>query len=649
MKRLVLLIFVACSTRSTTDSDNALPAPAKPARAPALVASHGAAIELVAVSDDGRAAASQDAIGGTRLWPTLDGTREPFVIALARATKLAVARESNGFALAALDEGGGLEILRVAVNGSVIARSRIAPDPVIEAIAIGPRGVVALCADQTIAIYATTGERIARLPADAGERLVSLVARRDRVLVLLARDGVWRGRWLDGTSWGVTTPPLSGAGTSELDTSARRELMLSPNGRRLLIGLDGMSTEIDIETGRATGDNVGTFAVGYPDEYQLVFARDGEMVWRRLETELDDDKGRGLNVLGFEGGVPPVVGDGIVVGAKATSLVLSTRERTQQLGYGIPDVGEMHVSGDRVLVTGDARVAVLDARLKQRTELTLPVDTRTLGEVMPIDDRFVIATHTFRPGTWWAMSVNDLEKLETTQAMPHPLESAGIRYEPSTQLVTISDKAASYIARWSAKQRAFESWFTIAGGVADVHLLDPAHNDGLVAIALRRKADMTTDVLEIGRDQLVVGKSIEPQRRYVVAGTSIDVDARGTVYTYGGGFFAGYRHGTETVRIADGRTSKLAPHPHGTYIALLTEQTIRLYDATGTLRWRIAAPLAQRIAWLGDELLVDYLGGLGKIDVATGALIQRACGWSFGLSALSSNDTPPGDSICDAP
>ena len=70
-------------------------------------------------------------------------------------------------------------------------------------------------------------------------------------------------------------------------------------------------------------------------------------------------------------------------------------------------------------------------------------------------------------------------------------------------------------------------------------------------------------------------------------------------------------------------TTRLFVHPRGTYIAILEDQRLRVYDASGALRWQIAAPLAQRIAWLGDELVVDYVGGLGKIDVATGALIGR--------------------------
>ncbi len=637
MKRLVPLILVACSTRSAPDVDERLPAPAKAAREPAAVASHGAAIESLAVSDDGRAALSQDAIGGTRLWPTLDGTHEPFVVGLAMATQLALGRDGESFVIAALDQVGGIEIVRVGGDGNVITRSRIAPDPAIDAIAIAPQGIVALCADQTIAIYAPSGERIARLAGDAGERLVSLVARKDRVLVIIARHGVLRGRWLDGTSWGITTPTLRGDGDTPLAIDATTRMRLSPSGARLLVSFGGASRELDLTTGSPTDTKLGTNAAGYPD--------DGDVL------ELEEASA-----------AEPAIGDGIVVAAKGASLVLGTRTQVLQLGYQIRDVAEMHVDGDRIFVSGDGHVAVVDASLAQRVTLALPIDTRTVGEVMPIDDRFVIATHTFAPGSWWTMSVNDLEKRETTQAMPHPLDSAGIRYEPSTQLLTIRDKAASYLVRWDAAKRSFELWYTLAkeskravdasytlaGAPADVHLLDPAKNDGIVAIALRRLDGTKVEIGEYMREQLVVGRPIVPIRTFIVDGVGVDVDTLGTVYVVAGGKLVGYRHGAEVLRIADVITTRLFVHPRGTYIAILADQTMRLYDSSGALHWTIAAPLAQRIAWLGDELIVDYAGGLGKIDVATGALMKRACGWTFGLSALSTNDSTPGDSICDA-
>jgi hypothetical protein len=61
-----------------------------------MTGGHGASIDALAVSDDRTAALSQDAFGGTRLWPTLDGRREPVVVVLPDARELALSHERRG-------------------------------------------------------------------------------------------------------------------------------------------------------------------------------------------------------------------------------------------------------------------------------------------------------------------------------------------------------------------------------------------------------------------------------------------------------------------------------------------------------------------------------------------------------------------------
>jgi hypothetical protein len=63
--------------------------------------------------------------------------------------------------------------------------------------------------------------------------------------------------------------------------------------------------------------------------------------------------------------------------------------------------------------------------------------------------------------------------------------------------------------------------------------------------------------------------------------------------------------------------------------AELRAHRLSLYDGE-TLRWTIPAWGADDIAWRGDELLV--LGdGLATVEVTTGAITRRQCGWGFGL------------------
>jgi len=67
---------------------------------------HDAGLDLVAVTDDGTAVVTQDAVGGTRLWPTLDGSREPIVVHVPMARELGVMHDGTELAIAALDAVG---------------------------------------------------------------------------------------------------------------------------------------------------------------------------------------------------------------------------------------------------------------------------------------------------------------------------------------------------------------------------------------------------------------------------------------------------------------------------------------------------------------------------------------------------------------
>jgi hypothetical protein len=61
------------------------------AGSPPQTAAHGADIVALATTDDGLAGASADARDGIRLWPALDGTREPVVIRAPAPRALALA------------------------------------------------------------------------------------------------------------------------------------------------------------------------------------------------------------------------------------------------------------------------------------------------------------------------------------------------------------------------------------------------------------------------------------------------------------------------------------------------------------------------------------------------------------------------------
>ncbi|HEY5950335.1 MAG TPA: hypothetical protein VIV40_32800 [Kofleriaceae bacterium] len=634
MKRLVLLISVACSTRSVPDAGVALPSPAI-AVEPPLTAGHGAAIELVAITDDGSAAVTQDAIGGTRLWPTLDGTREPIVLRVPMATQLSIGRAGDSFVIASLDEGGGAEVVHVASSGRVIERTSIAPEPPIRSIVVASQGVIAARADQTLAILTPSGEAIARLEAPAASRISFVIARGAHTLVLFAHDNTTNGRWLDGTGWGGVTPDF------QLDPISFAAL--SPSGTRLLIDFETAPYVIDLETGKIVDSYRAGMPLGFCDDDTLLQLKAGRVVWQQL-----GDKYGGV-VEEIEPAVEPIaVANGIAVSPQGSSLALHARDKIVQLGYRVSDIAGMHVTAGGVLVTApDRHALMLDRSLAALRSLELPADTRVLADLQPIDDRFAIETDTYKGMSWWSLSVVDLHRATTWQAPQSALVRGDIRYEPASRLLEITDPQASYLLPWNPKLHSFDTWYRLEGGPQDVHLLAPAANDGLVAIATRPEGHKL-EINEFHGDDLKIGSAIRPRRHYFVEGFAVGVDRIGHVYVIDHGDLVIYSHGSETSRIHDVGDLRVSAQPSGSYIALFGDSRIRMYDVKGTPLWAIAAPLAQQITWLDDELLVDYAGGLGKIDAATGALNKKVCGWSFGLSALSRNDVLAGDSICDA-
>ena len=74
-----------------------------------------------------------------------------------------------------------------------------------------------------------------------------------------------------------------------------------------------------------------------------------------------------------------------------------------------------------------------------------------------------------------------------------------------------------------------------------------------------------------------------------------------------------------------------------------------LLTVAGQVRWEAALWNSADIEWTpSDDLVVRYLSGLAKLDLATGSLAERRCGWSFGLSDLPVDVGRPIASICEA-
>src|SRR5688572_7357974 len=189
-----LLIALAACGSSATPRDEVEPAPiAPPKPLEPIRGSHGGAINVLALTSDARAAASGDATGGLRLWPTLDGTQEPIVIDGAVAATLAIGHDGGGFAIAIADAADQVELVRVDARGHVRSRQRLGEAAQVEIIG---DGVLLLRLDQVIEHVALDGTLLGRLPAVAGSSVKSLSMRDGAVLAIIATDTQMHAREL---------------------------------------------------------------------------------------------------------------------------------------------------------------------------------------------------------------------------------------------------------------------------------------------------------------------------------------------------------------------------------------------------------------------------------------------------------------------
>ena len=612
------LILVACSTGTNVGTDHG----ARPADA-ARRAAHGGAIQRLAITDDGTAVVTQDSFGATRLWPTLDGTREPLVVPAVRG-ELAIGRDRQGFTIAVLDEVGGVELVRVTAQGHVRARHQLAADPAFVQLAIAGDEVFGLRADQTIAVLDDDGESLGQLSPPPGERLERIVTRHGRVLALLSRPGAVYGRWIVARHWAGTTRPLTIIDPHE-------PAMLSPDGINLAVAR-GVSLDVfDLATG-SQGTGAGE-PFGYLDADTLAVV-DGQL---KLQGP-GGAHARDHLANHF------VVGDGIAVGAFGGALELHrTMSVPRYLGYRFAATTTLHESRGELLAIDRHQAIALDGSLHATLRTPLPDDPRDLADVVPLDSHHVIAAH--QVANTFGVSVIDTFQRRTVQAMSTSPVRGELRYEPATDLLALTDNTASFVTRLNRDSMKFETWYRIGGNPRDVYVLDPGVT-GLVAIAAHHVTD-AIEIEEIDAAALRVGEPVTPRHTYRVPGERVaTVDRQGRVYVVSRGDVTIYEHGTLRSTLAGASGGVIVPSPDGSRI-VVRDQRLRMYDAKQALRWTIAAPLVTGVTWHGDRLVANAYTSAVELDVETGAIKQRACGWGFSLDALPPRENPEHESMCD--
>lgn len=165
-------LCVACGRDKPTTDPSTVVDPADPGPDPLAVShwerpgvGHTSNIDKVALSADASVAVTRDQIGGTRLWPTLDGTREPIALPISAPQQFSVQPHPEGITAAAVDAAGGAKIFGIDERGRAQELGSIPPfQPVFE-VHVLPGGAhcLALLRDHTLRIYGRDGIESSRV------------------------------------------------------------------------------------------------------------------------------------------------------------------------------------------------------------------------------------------------------------------------------------------------------------------------------------------------------------------------------------------------------------------------------------------------------------------------------------------------------
>jgi WD40 repeat protein len=610
---------------------------ATPATRAIVEAPHGAAISALAITPDGTAAITADETGGIRLWPKLDGTREPCVVELPNPRVLALARHRDGFFVAWIDNANSLALAELDDRGRTRRHGAVAQDADYLGLAITDLGLLAWRSDQTIVLYDFDGVQLGRIGTEPGERLVNVSANGSgAVAVVAVRAASAEGRVVrplrlaPALAW--DKPFEAGGG----DPSG--PVAISKSGKRIaLISSPDTKTQelriVERSTGRllASSPLAAVMEIGFTDEDHVAVGLATGAGW------LATTKGSAPALAGAAAPAEQfATADNLAVIAMVSELQLARRDGAQYLGYGLSSPQVATLGPNHGLVVGMAKDFVqLDAALASTSAKPPAIPTNST----------LLELH-WMGGSDYAANVMDANGRFATLILssegrePVALRSSAtsgrtlqpLRYEPSTQVLAVSFGEAS-VERWSAAQRKIEylASFPRPAASRDRQLvpLAPALAGGkeLVDVSMANGATVAwTDATTKQRSAAM------PVAAFITA------DAAGHVYAWtidpatSQLVISVLAPGKVLHTLPHDGTVTLWPDPKGTRVAEVGATQVTLYKVDGTLVWKQSITGANQVLWPTDDTVaIITAAGIARADAATGVVTSARCGWSFGL------------------
>jgi len=669
---LVLAIAAAaCNsvTEAPTSRAEATVAPAPvPERIPTGVP-HGGFISHVAVTEQGDAAVTLDNIGGLRLWPALDGSREPVPFSINGAAGLAIAHAGSELLVGVLDEAGAVQLLRFSRTGVLHGRAQIPGEVAIESLVAIDGGMLVAREDQAIERYDASAVLRGRIAAEAGETLGALATRhgsagvlllerhlepqppvleeeipdrptRRRAATMIPRDRATAMRWIvladQSLRWGtsIALPDKIDGGALALAPGHDRIALISKDSELVVLDVTKKPTPVD---GPKGGGIPPGSALGFVDNDRVVRISGSTHWWIATSAKTvkatdpwNIDTGIGDESINGDG----AVGDGIVVGGTGPDLVLQDLHATKYLGWRELATGGMITAGSHVgLETTMSHVIWLDRALQRESEIELA------------DYGF-----TNRDRSWWldpnhavVMASGDKATLSLIdfRHREHPVALGSYTYvqrvdydETLRQLAVVDDRVVRRFTLDLEHGQASElQALDLPFQASNLIQLDPARNAGIVAIAWGYDDDGER-MLTYREGSAKPNKRLKAKVRKLPSSSFVGAADDGTIYLHDGTTVYAMRDGKTVLRFPKGELAEsIVSNRGGQRLVGIHGSAVTMYDPTGTILWTQNVWGAQATLFTADgsAILVRTSGGLIELDPATGARVTAACGFSFGV------------------
>jgi hypothetical protein len=353
-------------------------------------------------------------------------------------------------------------------------------------------------------------------------------------------------------------------------------------------------------------------------------------------------------------GVELAIGGGVLVGGLGHQLAMYTPTSQKFLGYGFRELTNVRVTGSGVMIgKGDHQPVLLDTKFHERARFALPKQNADWTDLYPLDDRYLltVATRPMSADSWgnaYQVAVFDAVKRTVHQLLPNHAASGELSFEPATQLLLSSDGLTHLLLRFDPLTHSFAERIELVSKpiLKRVYLLDPTLSDGVIAIGMHED-DAGIVIDEFHPDDLR-GGTLAARASYRLRGTLDAIDRAGQVFVHADVRIV-YRHGIPITTLPDLVGRVLRPSGDGARLAAVGSGMVSLVSTTtGRVLWETAAWGATDVMWLPTgELAARFPGALAKLDLATGAVTDRQCGWAFGLSDTPFETSASTPIVCD--